>query len=201
MAEFDGQGWGQRVAARLTQPAVPAGLVVLAGLIFALGEIQSRPIRAQVERERLKQVERESAVHKALNQYTETMRQDNAVELRAWEKRLLQSDAQMQAVMEQIAGGMRAAGWRGELKPRPEERVNPEVPRLHRIGLGVEMVSPREVSERAPESDQVRLLRMLRMLAQIPAPHVMRRLEVDQTPNGEMRARVELEFFRLKADG
>jgi hypothetical protein len=140
-------------------------------------------------------------MHQALNQYTETMRQDNAVELRGWEKRLLQSDAQMQGVMEQMAGWMRAAGWKGELKPRPEEPVSPELPRLQRVALGVEMVSPRAVSERLPESDQTRLFRMLRKLGEIPAPHVMRRLEVDQTPNGEMRARVELEFFRLKADG
>jgi len=163
--------------------------------------MQSRPIRAQAERERVKQVERESRMHQALNQYTETMRQDNAVELRAWEKRLLQSDAQMQAVMDQMAGWMRAGGWKGELKPRPEEKVSPELPRLHRVALGVEMVSPRQISERMKESDQARLFRMLRKLREIPAPHVLRRLEVDQTPDGELRARVELEFFRLKADG
>jgi hypothetical protein len=196
-----GKPWGTRATEWFSQPVVPAAVVVLAALIFGLGEMQSRPIRAQVERERLKQVDRESRVHQALNQYTETMRQDNGVELRAWEKRLLQNDAQMQAVMEQIAGWMRAGGWRGELKPRSEQAVSEELPRLQRVALGVEMVSPREVSERAPESDQVRLLRMLRKLAEIPAPHVMRRLEVDQTPDGELRARVELEFFRLKADG
>jgi len=196
-----GQDWAGRVREGFTQPAVPAGLVVAAGLIFGLGEMQSRPIRAQAERERVKQVERESRMHQALNQYTETMRQDNAVELRAWEKRLLQSDAQMQAVMDQMAGWMRAGGWKGELKPRPEEKVSPELPRLHRVALGVEMVSPRQISERMKESDQARLFRMLRKLGEIPAPHVLRRLEVDQTPDGELRARVELEFFRLKADG
>lgn len=201
MATAAGQGWSQRAEAFFTRPAVPAGLVVLAGVIFALGEMQSRPIRTQVERERAKQVERESRMHQALHQYTDTMRQDNAVELRAWEKRLVQNDAQMQAVMEQIAGWMRASGWKGELKPRPEESVGPELPRLRRVSLGVEMISPRSVSEQTQESDQARLFRMLRKLAELPAPHVIRRLEVDQTPNGEMRARVELEFFRLKADG
>lgn len=193
--------WVGRVREGFTHPAVPAVLVGLAGVVCGLGEMQSRPIRAQVERERAAQVERESRVHQALNQYTETMRQDNAVELRAWQKRLLQGDAQMQGVMEQIAKGMREGGWRGELKPRAEEPVSAELPRLQRVGLGVEMVSPQGVSERMAESDQVRLFRMLRKLAEIPAPHVMRRLEVDQTPGGEMRARVELEFFRLKADG
>jgi len=193
--------WTGRFQELFTQPAVPAIVVVGAGVIFALGEVQSRPIRAQVERERTKQVERESRVHQALHQYTETMRQDNTVELRAWEKRLLQSDAQMQAVMEQIAAWMREGGWKGELKPRPEEKVSPELPRLHRVALGVEMISPRAVSERLKEGDQVRLFRILRQVGEIPAPHVMRRLEVDQTPNGELRARMELEFFRLKADG
>jgi hypothetical protein len=176
-------------------------MVVLAGVIFGLGEMQSRPIRAQVERERNLQVQREAAVEKALGQYTETMKQDNEVERKAWEKRLLQRDEQVQGVMEQIAGWMKAEGWKGELKPRAEEGVTPELSHLRRIGLGVEMVSPRSVSGRVTESDQVRLLRLLRKISQIPAPHVVRRLEVDQNLDGEMRARLELEFFRLKTDG
>jgi len=196
-----GTSWRDRFTRLFTQPAVPAGMVVLAGLLFGLGEIQSRPIRAQVERERSQQVQREGAVEKALSQYTETMRQDNEVERKAWEKRLLQKDEQMQGVMEQIAGWMKAEGWKGELKPRLEEGVTPELSELRRIGLGVELVSPRSVSGRVAESDQVRLLRLLRKISAIPAPHVVRRLEVDQNLDGEMRARVELEFFRLKTDG
>ena len=83
----------------------------------------------------------------------------------------------------------------------PELGVTPELSDLRRIGLGVELVSPRSVSARMTESDQVRLLRILRKISEIPAPHVVRRLEVDQNLDGEMRARVELEFFRLKTDG
>jgi len=197
----NGANLRDRFTRLFTQPAVPAVMVVLAGLIFGLGEIQSRPIRAQVERERNLQVQREVAVEKALSQYTETMRQDNEVERKAWEKKLLQKDEQMQGVMEQIAGWMKAEGWKGELKPRAEEGVTPDLPDLRRIALGVEMVSPRSVSGRVTESDQVRLLRLLRKISGIPAPHVVRRLEVDQNLDGEMRARVELEFFRLKTDG
>jgi len=197
----NGANLRDRFTRLFTQPAVPAVMVVLAGLIFGLGEIQSRPIRAQVERERNLQVQREVAVEKALSQYTETMRQDNEVERKAWEKKLLQKDEQMQGVMEQIAGWMKAEGWKGELKPRAEEGVTPDLPDLRRIALGVEMVSPRSVSGRVAESDQVRLLRLLRKISGIPAPHVVRRLEVDQNLDGEMRARVELEFFRLKTDG
>lgn len=194
-------GWKGRLGGLFTQPAVPAGMVVLAGVILGLGEMQSRPIRAQAARERNLQVQREAALEKALSQYTETMRQDNEVERKAWEKRLLQRDEQMQGVMEEIAGWMREEGWQGELKPRPEEGVTPELPELRRIGLGVEMVSPRSISAQLEESDQVRLLGLLRKISGIPAPHVFRRLEVDHNPNGEMRARVELEFFRIKTDG
>ena len=197
----NGASWRDRFTGLFTQPAVPAGMVVLAGVILGLGEMQSRPIRAQAERERNLQVQREVAVEKALGQYTETMRQDNEVERKAWEKKLLQKDEQMQGVMEQIAGWMKAEGWKGELKPRMEEGVTPELPDLRRIGLGVELVSPRSVSARLKESDQVRLLRLLRKISEIPAPHMVRRLEVDQNLDGEMRARVELEFFRLKTDG
>ena len=67
-----------------SKPAVPAGMVLLAGLIVGLGEMQSRPIRAQVERERANQIKREAAMEQALSQYTETMRQDNEVERKAW---------------------------------------------------------------------------------------------------------------------
>jgi hypothetical protein len=197
----NGANLRDRFTRLFTQPAVPAVIVVLAGLIFGLGEMQSRPIRKQAERERNLQVQREVAVEKALSQYTLTMRQDNEVERKAWEKRLLQKDEQMQGVMEQIAGWMKAEGWKGELKPRAEEGVTPDLPDLRRIALGVEMVSPRSVSGRVAESDQVRLLRLLRKISGIPAPHVVRRLEVDQNLDGEMRARVELEFFRLKTDG
>ena len=196
-----GTSLAERFSQIFTQPAVPVGMVVLAGVIFGLGEMQSRPIRAQAERERNLQVQREGAVEKALSQYTETMKQDNEVERRAWENRLLQKDDQMQGVMEQIAGWMKAEGWKGELKPRMEEGVTPELSDLRRIGLGVELVSPRSVSGKVAESDQVRLLRLLRKISGIPAPHVVRRLEVDQNLDGEMRARVELEFFRLKTDG
>ena len=62
-------------------------------------------------------------------------------------------------------------------------------------------MSPKSVSARMAESDQIRLVRLLRKIAAIPAPHVVRRLEVDQNLDGELRARVELEFFRLKTDG
>jgi uncharacterized membrane protein len=196
-----GTSWAGRLSGFFSQPAVPVGMVVLAGVIFGLGEMQSRPIRAQAERERNLQVQREGAVEKALSQYTETMKQDNEVERKAWEKKLLQKDEQMQGVMEQIAGWMKAEGWKGELKPRLEEGVTPELSDLRRIGLGVELVSPRSVSGRVAESDQVRLLRLLRKISGIPTPHVVRRLEVDQNLDGEMRARVELEFFRLKTDG
>jgi len=197
----NGASWKDRFSELFTQPAVPVGMMVLAGLIFGLGEMQSRPIRAQVERERNLQVQREGMVEKALSQYTETMKQDNEVERKAWEKRLLQTDAQVQGVMEQIEGWMKAEGWKGEIKPRVQEGVTPELPDLCRIALGVEMVSPRSVSGRVAESDQVRLFRILRKITGIPAPHVVRRLEVDQNLDGEMRARVELEFFRLKTDG
>lgn len=196
-----GTGRKERFTGLFTQPAVPAAMVVLAAVIMVLGEIQSQPIRAQVARERNLQVQREVAVEKALSQYTETMRQDNEVERKSWEKRLLQKDDQMQGVMEQIAGWMKAEGWKGELKPRMEEGVTPELSDLRRIGLAIELVSPRSVSARLTESDQVRLLRLLRKISEIPAPHVVRRLEVDQNLDGEMRARVELEFFRLKTDG
>lgn len=190
-----------RVGDWFTRPVVPALLVVVGGLVLTFGEVQTRPIRAQVERERKKQLERESAVHKALNQYTETMRLDNAAELRGWEKRLVQGDAQMQGVMEQIAGWMRAAGWRGQLTPRPAEPVGAEVPRLLRVRLEVDMTCPRDVSERMPDSDQTRLFRVLRRIGEMPAPHVLRMLEVEQNAAGELRARMELDFFRLKADG
>ena len=184
-----------------SKPAVPAGMVVLAGLIVGLGEMQSRPIRAQVERERANQIKREAAMEQALSQYTETMRQDNEVEKTAWKKKLLQTDGQVQGVMEQIAGWMRAEGWKGEIKPRPEEGVTQELPGLRRIALGLEMVSPKSISGRLEESDQARLLKILRKISQIPAPHIFRRLELDQNSDGEMRARMELEFFRLKSDG
>ena len=196
-----GASWMERFSGLFTKPAVPVGMGVLAVLILGLGEMQSRPIRAQLERERSRQVQREGAVEQALAQYTDTMRQDNEVERKAWEKRLLQKDEQMQGVMEQIAGWMKEEGWRGELKPRPEEGVTPELPDLRRIGLGLEMVSPKSVSSRVEESDQVRLLSLLRKISQIPAPHVIRRLEVDQNLDGEMRARVEVDFFRIKTDG
>ena len=197
----NGVSWRDRFTRLFTQPAVPAAMVVLAAVIMVLGEIQSQPIRAQVARERNLQVQREVAVEKALSQYTETMRQDNEVERKAWEKRLLQKDDQMQWVMEQIAGWMKAEGWKGELKPRAEKEMTPELSELRWIGLAVEMVSPKSVSVRMTESDQVRLLRILRKISAIPAPHVFRRLEVDQNLDGEIRARVELEFFRLKTDG
>ena len=184
-----------------SKPAVPVGMVLLAGLIVGLGEMQSRPIRAQVERERANQIKREAAMEQALSQYTETMRQDNEVERTAWKKKLLQTDGQVQGVMEQIAGWMKAEGWKGESKPRPEEGVTQELPGLWRIALGVEMVSPKSISGRLEMSDQARLLKILRKIAQIPAPHIFRRLELDQNLDGEMRARMELEFFRLKSDG
>jgi hypothetical protein len=184
-----------------SKPAVPVGMVLLAGLIVGLGEMQSRPIRAQVERERANQIKREAAMEQALSQYTETMRQDNEVERTAWKKKLLQTDGQVQGVMEQIAGWMKAEGWKGEIKPRPEEGVTQELPGLWRIALGVEMVSPKSISGRLEMSDQARLLKILRKIAQIPAPHIFRRLELDQNLDGEMRARMELEFFRLKSDG
>jgi hypothetical protein len=194
-------GWRERVGGLFARPAVPAAVAVLAGLVLAFGEVQTRPMRAQVERERKKQVERESAVHKALHQYTETMRLDNAAELRGWEKRLIQGDAQMQGVMEQIAGWMRTAGWKGQLVPRLAEPVAAEVPQLQRVRLEVELTCPRDVSERLPDSDQTRLFRLLRQISEIPAPHVLRMLEVEQNAAGELRARMELDFFRLKADG
>ena len=103
--------------------------------------------------------------------------------------------------MEEIAGWMKAEGWKGEIKPRPEEGVTQELPGLRRIALGVEMVSPKSISSRLEESDQARLLKILRKISQISAPHIFRRLELDQNPDGEMRARMELEFFRLKSDG
>ena len=184
-----------------SKPAVPVGMVLLAGLIVGLGEMQSRPIRAQVERERANQIKREAAMEQALSQYTETMRQDNEVERKAWKKKLLQTDGQVQGVMEQIAGWMKAEGWKGEIKPRPEEGVTQELPGLRRIALGVEMVSPKSISGRLEKSDQARLLKILRKISQIQAPHIFRRLELDQGPDGEMRARMELEFFRLKSDG
>lgn len=184
-----------------SKPAVPVGMVVLAGLIVGLGEMQSRPIRAQVERERANQIKREAAMEQALSQYTETMRQDNEVEKTAWKKKLLQTDGQVQGVMEEIAGWMKAEGWKGEIKPRPEEGVTQELPGLRRIALGVEMVSPKSISGRLEKSDQARLLKILRKISQISAPHIFRRLELDQNPDGEMRARMELEFFRLKSDG
>ena len=66
----NGANLRDRFTRLFTQPAVPAVMVVLAGLIFGLGEIQSRPIRAQVERERNLQVQREVAVEKACLLYT-----------------------------------------------------------------------------------------------------------------------------------
>ena len=184
-----------------SKPAVPAGIVLLAGLIVGLGEVQSRPIRAQVQRERANQIKREAAMEQALGQYTVTMRQDNEVERQAWKKKVLQTDGQVQKVMDEIAGWMREGGWRGEIKPRPEEGVTQELPGLRRIALGVEMVSPKSISGRLEQSDQARLLKILRKISQIQAPHIFRRLELDQNPDGEMRARMELEFFRLKSDG
>ena len=62
-------------------------------------------------------------------------------------------------------------------------------------------MSPVQISSQVEESDQVRLFRILRQFSKIAQPHIIRRLEVDQTVNGEMRARVELEFFRCPTDG
>ena len=140
-------------------------------------------------------------MEQAVGQYTVTMRQDNEVERQAWKKKVLQTDGQVQKVMDEIAGWMREGGWRGEIKPRPEEGVTQELPGLRRIALGVEMVSPKSISGRLEQSDQARLLKILRKISQIQAPHIFRRLELDQNPDGEMRARMELEFFRLKSDG
>lgn len=186
----------ERFVQMFVPPYIQIGATVLCGVIVYGMELWVQPMAELVKLE--KQAAREAGTQ--LMDLQKKMPQEQEQDLQAGLRRIreetISSDAMLAQTVKTLAGIVRKEAWKGKITPEKAEPLSAEVPGLKVHRVTVEVSVPREFSELQDESDQTRLLRLLRKIAELGTRHQLVGLEILSSPEKGFSARLTYHFYR-----
>ena len=178
-------------------PYIQIGATILCGIIIYGAEIWVRPMEERLKIE--KQAAREAGVRllELQRMLPEEKAQDLQAGLRRIREETISSDAMLAQAVKTLAGVVRKEAWQGKITPEKAEPISAEVPGLKVHRVTVEVSVPPAFSSGEDESDQARLLRLLRKIAEIRLKHQLVGAEILSTPEQGVSARLTYHFYRV----
>jgi len=174
-----------------------AAMLVCAGIVY-LAEIWVQPDRARLRAEKQSsQLVRNQLLdlEKRLPQERE---QDLQARVRAVQGQTLDRDGELEALLQSMGGIVKKEGWKGKITPSALIQLTSEVPSLFAYPVVVDVSVPADFSRGSRESDQVRLLRLLRKLDALPAKHQLVGVEILSNVQGGFSAKCTYHYYKVR---
>jgi hypothetical protein len=183
----------------LIHPAVSILLAVLGLAFFGLGEAVVHPVRARVEAEKRKLLDRTAQVKALQQRYTQAERMDVETQMEGARRAM---PVGLRGLREQVMGEFsdyfKKNGWGGRLIPSPVETPNPVLPELQVLRLRMEAQTPRRFAEDVRDGAEGRVARLLRAIDRLPYPHLVTRMEMGMGGRDrDQQLFLEILFFQL----
>lgn len=178
-------------------PYIQIGATILCGGIVYAMELWVKPMEEQLKVEKQAAREAGSRVLELQRMMPQEQEQDLQAGLRRIREETISSDAMLVQTVKALAGTVRKEAWQGKITPEKAEPLSPEVPGLKVHKVTVEVSVPRDFSELQDESDQTRLFRLLRKIAELEPRHQLVGLEILSTPEKGFSARLTYHFYRI----
>ena len=110
----------------------------------------------------------------------------------------LDRDGELEALLQSMGGIVKKEGWKGKITPLALIQLTPEVPSLFAYPVVVDVSVPADFSRGSRESDQVRLLRLLRKLDALPAKHQLVGVEILSNVQGGFSAKCTYHYYKVR---
>jgi hypothetical protein len=187
----------ERFVQMFVPPYIQIGATLVCGGILYGTELWVRPMEERLKME--KQAAREAGVR--LMELQRMLPEEKALDLQAGLRRIreeaISSDAMLAETVKTLAGVVRKEAWQGKITPEKAEPLSAEVPGLKVHRVTVEVSVPPDFSAGEDESDQTRLLRLLRKISELRAKHQLVGAEILSSPDQGFSARLTYHFYRV----
>lgn len=182
----------------LVPPWIQVALTVLCLGIVYLVEIWVRPQAARLRVERQAAVEVRNQVIELEKKLPQEREQDLAARTRRARGETVDTAEDLEKVVKQISQIVKKEGWKAKISPLAVMSPAAEVPSLLAVPIVVEVSVPPEFSSSIAETDQARLLRLLRKLAELKPKHNLVGLEIRANPQTEFSGKLTYHFYRIR---
>lgn len=182
----------------LVPPWIQVALTVFCLGIVYLVEIWVRPQAARLRVERQAAVEVRNQVIELEKKLPQEREQDLEARTRRARGETVDTAEDLQKVVMQISQIIKKEGWKAKISPLAAVSPAAEVPSLLAVPIVVEVSVPPEFSSSLAESDQTRLLRLLRKLAELKPKHNLVGLEIRANPQAEFSGKLTYHFYRIR---
>ena len=174
-----------------------AAALVCAGIVY-LADLWVQPDQARLRAEKQSsQLVRNQLLdlEKRLPQERE---QDLQARVRAVQGQTLDRDGDLEVLLQSMGGIVKKEGWKGKITPLAVIQLTSEVPSLFAYPVVVDVSVPADFSRGSRESDQVRLLRLLRKLDALPAKHQLVGVEILSIVEGGFSAKCTYHYYKVR---
>ena len=124
--------------------------------------------------------------------------QDLQARVRAVQGQTLDRDGDLEALLQSMGGIVKKEGWKGQITPSALIQLTSEVPSLYAYPVVVDVSVPADFSRGSRESDQIRLLRLLRKLDALPAKHQLVGVEILSNVQGGFSAKCTYHYYKVR---
>lgn len=178
-------------------PYAQIASALLCGAVIYGMDVWVRPMEEVLRSE--KQAAREAGVRLMEQErlMPEEKAQDQQAGLRRIRGKTVNSNEGLTEIVRSLATLVRREGWQATVTPENAEPLSPNVPYLKVHRVQVELSVPPEFSVAQEESDQTRLLRLLRKIAETPSAHQLVGAEILSSPKQGFSARLTYHFYRV----
>lgn len=182
----------------LVPPWIQVALTLFCLGIIYLVEIWVRPQVARLRVERQAAVEVRNQVIELEKKLPQERGQDLEARTRKARGETVDSPEDLEQAVKQISQIVKKEGWKAKISPLPVVSPATEVPSLLAVPIVVEVSVPPEFSSSIAETDQARLLRLLRNLAELKSKHHLVGLEIRANPQTGFSGKLTYHFYRIR---
>lgn len=189
---------GRRFLELLVPPWIQVGATLLCVVIIYLLDLWVKPQEARLRVEK----QAAQAMRNQLIDLEKKLPQERGQDLQARirEAQGLTADTpeDLERTLQQMAQIVKKESWKAKITPSAATPPTSEVPSLLAVPVILELSVPPEFSETQKESDQTRLLRLLRKLAELPPKHQLVGAEIRANPAAGFSATLTYHFYRIR---
>lgn len=188
----------QRFLELLVPPYIQVGATILCIGIVYLMDLWVKPQEARLKVEKQAAQAMRNQVIDLEKKLPQERGQDLQARIREVQGLTTDTEEELQRTLQQMAQILKKESWKAKITPSAATPPTSEVPSLLAVSVLLELSVPPEFSETQKESDQTRLLRLLRKLAELKPKHQLVGLEIRADPSAGFSAKLTYHFYRIR---
>jgi len=188
----------ERFLGLLIPPWIQVGATILCLGIVYLMDLWVRPQEARLKVEKQAAQAMRNQVIDLEKRLPQEKGQDLQARIREAQGVTVDTEQHLQQTLEEMAQIVKKEVWKAKITPAAATPPTPAVPSLLAVPVVLELSVPPDFSESNRESDQTRLLRLLRKLAELKPKHQLVGLEIRADPSAGFSAKLTYHIYRIR---